>query len=503
MNWRPDGPPDPLWQPQLAPETGVAAGEGAAAPSPRPAMFKTARQHALIVQAQQSRSRQTPARPEAIAYQAGPAPMPGQVMPLPALPAGLSPTARSSSGHYGWPDNLIPLEPPIEPQSGPAVTRTVTLTPLQDPYTPQQPTPEPRRRSRRVLAVLGACIVCYAVGTWSNQALIQPDLEAANRPVGTWSAPSLLQAVKPAPPSKSYKTGPPTSPYDFKIASYNILTKNAASEFKRVPKSSARAKKVADFIISNQLDAIMLQEVSNDQFAELKKDIPGYKMFPEAHRDEQAAGSRAIIYNSRKFKIINGGSIQIPKLCEKSSMAWAQIQNIQDPSIRMYLFSVHLSPNGPVTKGKACTKNVRPGGSGPDNEDGPSARTKATTILLAEIPKNVNDNSVVFVGGDMNSTLDIRKSKDGKLKKSELPPRRFMQAGYIESGQAAETKVNAKYSTSHHSVHARITGDDPIDHILAKGNNITILKWTNVVDSTTEGTSDHTPIIVEGHVGAQ
>ena len=269
---------------------------------------------------------------------------------------------------------------------------------------------------------------------------------------------------------------------DLVVMTYNVLGINHAADYK------GRADKVAETVAAKSPDIIGFQELAQDRQSDYFQEKLGseYAVF-------DGKSARGIFYKKSKFTLMDSGEYSVQRYCESTHFPWVKLSMSGSP---IYVFNVHPSANGPNHPECNGSENGR------GNDDGPSSRKKAISKMLDEMKSIVKEpDAPVFITGDFNSGKE-KRSKDGNAPESDLPYSLITSDGFKSTLDVAPTKINADYNTSHGGLNSQNKGHNGlIDFVYFKGANINAVSWENVINSTTNGASDHSPVVATFDLG--
>lgn len=239
----------------------------------------------------------------------------------------------------------------------------------------------------------------------------------------------------------------------FKAMSYNVL----GADKDGVPWST-RKQYVFNVIKEKSPDIVGLQEMNEDvQFKDFAAGLPDYDMWDGGDKNE-----RPVIWKRALYDKTDGGIYKYQRYSdsEKQPGTWVKLKNKTTGS-ELFVFSYH----------------------GIANDENADKKVEGAEDLMEEVNDIAGSSAPVVIAGDFNSDY-------GKFAHPII-----LAAGFVDTFQVAETKVNADYETHHDDPPApREKGTKHIDHIFIRPS-MPVETWENVIDENTTNGSDHTPII--------
>lgn len=238
---------------------------------------------------------------------------------------------------------------------------------------------------------------------------------------------------------------------------YNILIANAPEG--PWPMKD-RAAGMIEIINKIQPDFAGFQEVDPIWFSLLADKIAPWKFARNPYDDNMCA----IIYNSSKFRQIDGGVYALTNKAELKirCLRWTLLENIRNGK-KFIVTNTHWFVDSPRR-----TKNA-------------AVMTGYLKMLVKRFP-----GIPFFCTGDFNSQLEYKEFSD------------MMKAvGFKDSVASAAVTENRKFGSSFNTKNKKLFTDrSHVDHIIVSGN-VKVLSAKLFVGGTLFTTSDHLPVVAD------
>lgn len=221
---------------------------------------------------------------------------------------------------------------------------------------------------------------------------------------------------------------------------------------------SARKGPIVKTITERTPDIIGLQEMNEDvQHDDLKAALPDYGWVG----GEGEANKRPILWNNSVYEKLENGIFKHQRYSdnEKQPEPWVKLKNKTSGS-ELFVFNYHG-----IAHDRNAEKKIQ----------GAKDLVKAVDEIAGSTP--------AIVLGDFNSDYGMFAHPI------------ILAAGFVDTFQVAQTKINADYTTHHDDPGTpRERGTKHIDHIFIRPNT-PVSVWENIITYDTTIASDHTPII--------
>ena len=206
----------------------------------------------------------------------------------------------------------------------------------------------------------------------------------------------------------------------FKISTFNILGSQHTAGRGGYGPGTKRARITARLIKRRDIDVIGLQEVQEDQLRVLRRNLPGYTVWPG--RQLGGAGVRLqIVFRKSMFKLVDHGKIMTRFDRQTRPVPWVLLKS-RLTGRKLYAIDIHNSPQG--LEGE---------------------RDSATREEIGLIRRLRRHHRPVFVLGDMNEKeewfcrvvghTDLHSANGGQAtRRSCDPPDRPLRIDWIMGG---------------------------------------------------------------------
>lgn len=267
---------------------------------------------------------------------------------------------------------------------------------------------------------------------------------------------------------------------DFAVATYNLLSATTHTptskrvggcEARPVPGDptcgKTRAKREAAIISgaagNSAFDIVGTQETSGIQYAELVKDLPGYRVYPDdsSRMNSSQDGAVAVFYNASKFSRFDQGTAPaISNTSQAVTNPWVGLRTTSGH--RIYVMSIHYA-------------NGLHGGT-------PASIMRSSRLTMQWVRSKVGPNTTVIVMGDFN----------------DQPSQKLSYCVYTAGGLMENASDMASGGGKGCAKPPPFNG---IDQIYAtRGGGLSASGFKHLADSPTlRVASDHTPSFVTFH----
>ena len=237
---------------------------------------------------------------------------------------------------------------------------------------------------------------------------------AASEPAAPAPAPGQ-EATAEAPSAQRRKD------FTFDLATFNVLGSQHTRPGGKWGNDRERSKRTARVIRSKGVDVIGLQEVQDDQYAVLTRELPAYRFWPGPALGNQGMRLQ-IAWRTQQFALERTGFIMTRFDHQQRPIPWVELRN-RNTDRTMFVIDIHNSPKG--------------------QEADRDAATREQIALIKELRA---EEKPVFVVGDMNEkaewyckvtgATDLRAANGGKADaRGCVPPRRRLRIDWIMGGR--------------------------------------------------------------------
>lgn len=243
----------------------------------------------------------------------------------------------------------------------------------------------------------------------------------------------------------------------FSIMSYNVLGAD-----KDGPSWSTRKELIFNVLKGTSPDIIGLQEMNEDeQFDDLEAGLPDYELWDGGKKNDGGGrNERPIMWKTELFEKVDGGLYYHQRYSdnEKQPAPWVKLKNKNNGS-ELFVFNYH---------GIAHDRNAE-------------KKIKGAKDLVKAVDEIAGDSAPVAIVGDFNS------------KTGQFADPIIKAAGFVDTFEVAETKINGEYNT-HSGIGPTKKEGKHIDHIYFRPNT-PVKRWELIINSDTENASDHRPLL--------
>ena len=249
-----------------------------------------------------------------------------------------------------------------------------------------------------------------------------------------------------------------------KILTYNIKYDNINDT---VNNWNDRKIAMVELLKHYEPDIIGMQEVLHHQLTYLDKQLSNFSAIGVGRDDGKEKGEYSpILYNSKKYKLLDSNTFWLSKTPEKISVGWdASLERIctyalfEDLNSRkqFWVFNTHFDHRGTM------------------------AREKSVELIVKKIKKINVKNLPVALMGDLNLS-------------PEKAPIQFLKSAMSDGQSISQKPFYGPTGTFSGFDHKRIL-DHRIDYIFVKGFNV--LEYTHIDDrmENNKHISDHLPVL--------
>ncbi|MCH7409462.1 endonuclease/exonuclease/phosphatase family protein [Belliella sp. DSM 111904] len=248
------------------------------------------------------------------------------------------------------------------------------------------------------------------------------------------------------------------------VSTFNIRFDNPGDG---VHQWSNRKDQVLNFIQVEQVDVLGMQEALYNQIQFLADNLEDYSYQGVGRDDGDKAGEFSpILYNHKKFELLDGGTFWLSTDTSKPNKAW-------DAALPRICTWVHLKEKG--TEETYLILNTH------FDHVGKVARVESVGVILEKMKEFDNTDKVIIMG-------------DFNLEPDNEPIKRVVDAGFSDSFHEAKIKIGPVGTFNAFKIDTNY--DRRIDYVFYQNMDIQLYKnYSLRIDDTF--LSDHFPVVVQ------
>ncbi|MGI8876186.1 MAG: endonuclease/exonuclease/phosphatase family protein, partial [Egibacteraceae bacterium] len=207
----------------------------------------------------------------------------------------------------------------------------------------------------------------YATATALRTALLAPLLTLAL--VGSLAGPASAGLLRGGAPAGALQASAASGPElgaqmararraKFQLATFNILGSNHTRNSRRYAGGTSRARTTSKIIKRRGTDVIGMQEVQDDQLRVLKRNLPGFNIWPRRKLGNNGVRLQ-IAWRTKRFAHVGQGHITTTFSHQQRPIPWVKLRD-RRTGARFFVVSIHNSPgNQERARDKATRKEIR------------------------------------------------------------------------------------------------------------------------------------------------
>lgn len=268
-------------------------------------------------------------------------------------------------------------------------------------------------------------------------------------PSASTAAPSAGPTADPIDPDEANAVPRNRRGFRFKIGTFNVLGSQHTAGKGGFAPGTKRAGWTAGAIKKRGIDVIGLQEVQRDQLRVLRKQLPGYRIWPGTSLGNQGVRLQ-IAFRKKRFRMVDHGRISTRFDRQVRPIPWVKLRDKRTDR-RFYVVDIHNSPKRMERERDRATahqvKLVR------------QLRKKGVPVFVTADANEKREFYCKMTGG-----TDLKAANGGKARaKGCHPPKRRLRIDWILGGRRVafskyqeDRGARVKASSDHELVHARV-----------------------------------------------